>query len=138
VVLFFGRPAPNAGATSDAFEHIDAMFAIARQVVSASALSLHSADLDLIGQGTLAIPSKSLDGKFNLSLSEALSAQAGTDLYRFTREGNRVVLPATIGGTLDAPRVSIDAKAAAGRGLQNEVQRRLKGLLDGLSSAPKD
>jgi hypothetical protein len=41
------------------------------------------------------------------------------------------VLPSRIGGTLAAPRITIDAAAAAQRGLRNEVQRRLKGLLEG-------
>jgi len=99
--------------------------------VTASALSLHSSDLDLVAQGTFSIPDKGLNGHADLSLSEALSAQAGSDLLRFTRDGNRVLLPATIGGTLDAPRVSIDAAAAARRGLRNEVQRRLQGILGG-------
>jgi hypothetical protein len=53
-------------------------------------------------------------------------------LIRLTRDGNRVLLPATIRGTLDAPRVSIDAAAAARRGLRNEVQRRLKDILGGV------
>jgi hypothetical protein len=70
-------------------------------------------------------------------LSEALSAQAGTDLVRFTREGNRVVLPALVGGTLGSPRVTIDAAAAAKRGLENEVQRRLKGLFDRIKPPPQ-
>src|SRR4029079_1632389 len=121
VVLFFGRPAPDAGASTDKFDRIDAHFAVVRQVVAASVVSRHSADLDLVGQGTLSIPTKALDGHMDLSLSEALSAQAGTDLARFTREGNRVVLPAVIGGTLDSPHVTIDAGAAARRGLRNEV-----------------
>jgi hypothetical protein len=73
-----------------------------------------------------------------VSLSEALSAQAGTDLARFTREGNRVVLPAVIGGTLAAPRVTIDAGAAVRRGLRNEVQRRLKDILGTIVPAPPD
>jgi len=138
VVLFFGRPAPDAGASSDHFERIDASFALVRQVVAASALSLHSSDLDLVGQGTLTVPTKALDGHMDLSLSEALSAQAGTDLARFTREGNRIVLPAVVSGTLDAPHVTIDAGAAARRGLRNEVQRRLKGILGGLVPAQPD
>jgi hypothetical protein len=41
-------------------------------------------------------------------------------------------LPATIRGTLDAPRVSIDAAAAVRRGLRNEVQRRLKDIIGGV------
>ena len=138
VVLFFGRPAPDGGASTDNFERIDASFALIRQVIAASALSLHSADLDLVGQGTLTIPTKALDGQMDLSLSEALSAQAGTDLARFTREDNRILLPAVIGGTLDAPRVTIDAGAAVRRGLRNEVQRRLKDILGGLVPPPPD
>jgi hypothetical protein len=138
VVLFFGRPASGAGTSTDTFDRIDANFAIVRQVVAASALSLHSPDLDLVGQGTLTIPTKAMDGHLDLSLSEALSAQAGTDLARYTREGNRVVLPAVIGGTLTAPRVTIDAGAAVKRGLRNEVQRRLKDIFGTIVPAPPD
>ena len=138
VVLFFGRPAPDAAASSDNFDRLDAAFALVRQVLAASALSLHSPDLDLVGQGTLTIPTKALDGHMDLSLSEALSAQAGTDLARYTREDNRVVLPAVISGTLDAPRVTIDAGAAVRRGLRNEVQRRLKDILGTLVPAAPD
>jgi uncharacterized protein involved in outer membrane biogenesis len=138
VVLFFGRSAPDAGASTDNFDRIDASFALVRQVVAASALSLHSPDLDLVGQGTLTIPTKALDGHMDLSLSEALSTQAGTDFARFTREGNRILLPAVIGGTLDEPHVTIDAGAAVRRGLKNEVQRRLKDILDGIVPAPPD
>ena len=64
--------------------------------------------------------------------------QAGTDLARYTREGNRIVLPAVIGGTLTSPRVTIDAGAAAKRGLRNEVQRRLKDILGTIVPAPPD
>jgi len=139
VVLFFGRPAPGVSASTDNFDRIDASFALARQVITASALSLHSPDLDLVAQGRLTIPSKALDGHADLSLSEALSAQAGTDLIRFTRDGNRVLLPATISGSLDGPRVSIDTAAAVRRGLRNEVQRRLKDILGGvLPQQPPD
>ena len=106
VVLYFGRPEPGAAAATDKFDRIDASFSLARRVVTASALSLHSPDFDLVAQGTFSIPDKALSGHADLSLSEALSAQAGSDLQRFTLEGKRVLLPATIGGTLDAPRVS--------------------------------
>jgi hypothetical protein len=138
VVLYFGRPAPDTGAATDHFDRLDATFALIHQVVAASALSLHSSDLDLVGAGTLTIPTKALDGHMDLSLSEALSAQAGTDLARFTREGNRILLPAVISGTLDAPGVTIDAGAAVRRGLRNEVQRRLKDILGTLVPAPPD
>jgi uncharacterized protein involved in outer membrane biogenesis len=134
VILFFGRPAPNQTPASDHFDRLDARFSLADQVVRADALALHSADADIVGNGTLSLDSKDLDGKADISLSEDLSKQAGTDLYRYTREGNRVVLPATIGGRLGAPRLGIDAAAAVKRGLRNEIERRLEGLLDGFGN----
>jgi hypothetical protein len=133
VVVFFGKPAADAPAASDAFDTIDLQFALQNQVFRADALALHSRDVDLVGSGTLAAATKALAGRFDISLSEALSAQAGNDLRRYTREGNRVVLPANVGGTLEAPRVTIDAATALKRGLRNEVEGRLKGLLDRFS-----
>ena len=65
--------------------------------------ALQSPDFDLTGSGTLGLPTKDLDGRFNLTLSEKLSAQAGTDLIRYTREGNRVVLPTTLERFARAP-----------------------------------
>jgi len=130
IVVFFGKPAADAPGASDAFDSIDLQFALQNQVFTAQALSLHSRDVDLVGSGALATATKALNGKFDVSLSEALSGQAGNDLQRFTRDGNRVVLPANLGGTLENPRVTIDAAAAVKRGLRNEVEGRLKGLLD--------
>lgn len=131
VVLFFGRPAPDAAATTDAFSRMDLQFSLARQLFTADAFSLRSPDADILGTGALAVPTKALSGRFDLMLSEDLSAQAGTNLARYTREGNRVVLPTTLGGTLEQPRPTIDAAAALKRGLRNAVQERLKGLLGG-------
>lgn len=131
VVLFFGKPAPEQATATDTFERMDASFSLARQIFSADAFSMHSSDVDLVGMGTLNTATKALDGGADLSLSEALSKQAGNDLQRYTREGNRVVLPAKIGGTLAGPRLSIDAAAALRRGLRNEVQRRLGDILGG-------
>lgn len=138
VILFFGRPSAEASASSgDRFNRITASFSLARQIVDAESFTLNSPDVDIAGRGTLAIPTKALDGRADLLLSESLSAQAGTDLVRYTREGNRVVLPATIGGTVDAPRVMIDAAGTVQRGLRNEMQRRLKGLFDRLKPPPQ-
>jgi hypothetical protein len=132
VILFFGRPAPDAGESTDRFDRLDARFSVANRVVTAEALSLTSPDADMAGSGTLNLDTDALEGRVDVTLSEALSRQAGTDLYRYTREGNRVVLPAAVGGTLMNPRLTIDVGAAAKRGLRNEVERRLKGILDGL------
>jgi hypothetical protein len=131
VVLFFGRPAPDTAEGSDQFERIDANFSLANQIFRADPFSMRSRDADILGSLTLNVDTQALDGVLNLSLSEELSKQAGTDLIRFTREGNRVVLPAKIGGTIAAPRMTIDAAAAAQRGLRNEIQRRLEGIFGG-------
>jgi hypothetical protein len=132
VVLFFGRPAPDTTAATDRFERMDATFSLARQVFHADSFALRSPDADITGSGTLTLGTEALDGTLTMMLSEELSAQAGTDLARFTREGKRVVLPAKLGGTLEAPRITIDASAALKRGVQNEIQRRLGGFLDRL------
>ena len=76
----------------------------------------------------MSLETKALDGMVDMTLSEELSQQAGTDLARYTREGNRIVLPANLGGTLEQPRITINALAAVKRGLQNEIRERLKGL----------
>ena len=130
VVVFFGKPAADAPPPSDAFDTLDLQFTLQNQTLHADVLALRSRDVDVVGAGTLATATKALSGRFDISLSEALSAQAGNDLRRYTREGNRVVLPAAVGGTLESPRVTIDATAALKRGLRNEVEGRLKGLLD--------
>ena len=128
VVLFFGRPAPETQEATDKFERIDTSFSLARQVFRADTFSMHSRDADLNGTVTLSLENQELDGTIDMLLSEELSAQAGTDLARFTREENKVVLPARLGGTLQQPRITINATAAIRRGIQNEIGRRLKGL----------
>lgn len=132
VVLFFGRPAPDAEEGTDRFDRLDVRFSLANRVLLAQAFSLHSPDADIVGSGSLNLETDALDGRVDISLSEALSAQAGTDLYRYTREGNRAVLPASVGGTLAMPRLTIDAAAATRRGLRNEIERRMKGFLEKL------
>ena len=130
VVLFFGRPEPDASPGADAFDRLEAKFSLAQRVIDAQEFSMRSPDADIDGQGSLSLDTKALDGTAELRLSEALSKQAGTDLVRFTREGNRVLLPARISGTLAGPRIMIDAAAAARRGLRNEAERRLRDLFN--------
>jgi hypothetical protein len=110
------------------FEEMTATFALGDRVVRSDDLSVGALDYDILARGTLALGTNALDGRADLILSEALSATAGRDLFRYTRAGNRIVLPATIGGTLARPRVGIDAAAALQRGVRNEIERRLEGL----------
>jgi AsmA protein len=130
IVLFFGRPEANAPASTDRFDRLDAQFALAGGRLRAERFSLRSPDVDGSGSGTLHLTAHRLEGRMNVTLSEALSRQAGTDFRRYTREGDRIVLPVVVAGTLSEPRVTIDAAAALQRGLRNEAERRLKGILD--------
>lgn len=133
VVLFFGRPDPGAGeAATNRFDQIALEYSLASQVFRADTFAFNSPDVDIVGTGTLHVETKALNGDLTLSLSEELSGQAGTDLARFTKEGGRILLPANLGGTLEQPRITIDAKEAITRGIRNETERRLKGLLEGL------
>ena len=76
VILFFGRPAPDAGESSDRFDRLEARFSLASRIVNADAFSLHSQDADTAGTGTLKPDTDALDGRADLTLSEALSKQA--------------------------------------------------------------
>jgi hypothetical protein len=89
---------------------------------------MNSRDVDMRGRGTLAVAGAIVDLKADLVLSDALSAQAGRELVRYAREGSRVVLPATITGSLASPSVSIDATAAVGRALRNTVTDKIRKL----------
>ncbi len=125
------RPARSQRAAStDRFDRLDARFALANAILRANSFNLRSPDMDSAGTGTMDLDTGALNGRMNVTLSEALSQQAGTDLRRFTQEGNRIVLPVALGGTLSAPSVTIDAAAALQRGLRNEAERQLKGILD--------
>ena len=136
VVVFFGRPAPASPPASDRFSRMDARITLADGIARAEAFSMASPDADIAGQGSLNLATTALDGHLDLSLSEALSQEAGTDFARYTREGNRIVLPANIGGSLGDPKLSIDAGAAVKRGLRNELDRRMRGLLDRFRPQP--
>ena len=46
-------------------------------------------------------------------------------------------MPATIGGTLDHPSVSLDVAAATQRAIENELKRRASSWLDGLFKKKK-
>jgi uncharacterized protein involved in outer membrane biogenesis len=133
VVLFFGHPkgAPPEG-SGEAFERISATLAIDQGVIRTDNLAFESRDVDMTGTGSLTTAGGTLDVRANLILSEELSAQAGRDLVRYTREGNRVVLPATITGTVASPSVMIDEGAAVKRAIRNELERRTKSVLDKL------
>jgi uncharacterized protein involved in outer membrane biogenesis len=131
VVLAFGKPsgAPAPG-TGSRFTRIESAFTLADQTLRSSDIAFASRDFDMSGSGSVRLPAGALDVHADVVLSRELTAQAGTDLRRYAQEDGRIVVPATITGTVASPGVSLDVAAAANRALQNEVKRKVKGLLD--------
>jgi hypothetical protein len=131
VILAFGKPTgERPGGSGEAFNRIAATLAIDGPEISTSNLLFESRDFDMTGAGNLSLATKAIAFRTNVVLSKELSAQAGRDLYRLAREGERIVLPATIKGTTASPSVFIDVQAALGRALRNKAQDEFKGLLD--------
>jgi hypothetical protein len=133
VVLAFGKPSgvPPEGAGT-AFERMAGTFALSARTLRSENLRLSARDFDASGRGTLALATGAVDARADVRLSPELTAQAGTDLRRYAQEDGRVVVPATVGGTLTKPTMFIDVGAAMRRAFSNELQRRASDFLGGL------
>ena len=121
-LLAIGRPTeqappPNGGR----FDRIASEFAVARGRLSSESLVLLSRDVEVRGAGSLELASQALDLKGTLTLSEALTVLAGGTLARLAGSRGRIDLPATVTGTLQAPRPRVDAAALVKQGIRNEV-----------------
>lgn len=138
LVLAFGKPsgAPAQG-SGTAFERLGGTFALADGTISSGNLSLAARDFDANGGVRLAVESGAVEARADVVLSPELTAQAGTDLRRYAQEDGRVIVPATVSGTLDNPKVFIDVAAATRRALGNELQRRTRDFLGGLFKKKK-
>jgi len=130
IVLAFGKPsgAPPQGSGST-FTRLGGTFALADGTMASDDVTMASRDLDMAGRGTVHVASGAVSARTDLVLSQELTSQAGVDLRRYAQEDGRVVVPATISGTLQKPAVTLDIAAAARRALTNELQRRTKSLL---------
>jgi uncharacterized protein involved in outer membrane biogenesis len=132
-VLAFGRPAGDMPAGSgEAFSQLAASLAVAGQTLSTRDLTFASRDLDMNGSGTLSLATEALDVYANLVLSRELSAQSGRDLYRLAREGDRVVVPAHITGSVASPSVMVDVKAALQRAIRNRAEDEIRNFFNRL------
>jgi uncharacterized protein involved in outer membrane biogenesis len=138
IVLAFGKPSPDGAAGSGtAFTSLGGTFALAASTLRSENLSLRSRDVDADGRGTLAIETGAVEARADVSLSPELTAQAGTDLRRYAQQNGRVILPATVSGTINQPSVFIDVAAAAKRAITNEMQRRATDFIGGLFKKKK-
>lgn len=138
IVLAFGKPsgAPPPGSGSG-FSRMGGTFALANGVVSSQDLAMAARDFDVTGQGSVELASGALSARGDVMLSRELTAQAGVDLRRYAQQDGRVVVPATIGGSLQQPSVALDVVGATRRALENEIQRRAKSFFDDLFKRKK-
>jgi uncharacterized protein involved in outer membrane biogenesis len=131
VILAFGKPSgERPEGSGEAFSRLAATLAVNGPNLSTNDLEFASRDFDMSGRGTISLESRAIDFRTDVVLSRELSAQAGRDLYRLAREGDRIVLPARITGTVSSPSVFIDVEAALGRALRNRAQDELKSIFD--------
>ena len=118
------------------FTHLAATFTVANGVADTHDLHFESKDVLLTAAGGVRLDGTAIDLTGQVQLSDDLSKRAGRDLVRYTEEGGRVTLPATVTGSAGAPQVRIDMASAVRRALTNraneEAQKLLKGGLSGL------
>jgi uncharacterized protein involved in outer membrane biogenesis len=131
VIRFANRTQTEAPVeATDRFALLRTAVVLQARPAAVRALTLNTADLDVTGAGTYDLSTGRLALSVDVILSEALSQQAGRDLYRYAREDKRIVLPASIGGTLSQPTATIDVGRAIGRGLQNRIEEELRSIFD--------
>ena len=141
IVIAFGKPEPGSTGGGDRFTRISTTVDLAKSMLRFSTITFASPDVDVDGNGTLNLSAGVVDITGRARLSEALTAQAGRDLVRYTSDANRVTVPVTVSGAVDAPQVRVDAGALLRRAAENEVksqiQKRTGGLLDRLKGKKK-
>ena len=108
-------------------------------------VAMASTDVDLSAAGSLRLVAMAADLAGRAQLSEALSRQAGTDMYRYTQEGGRVTLPVTVTGPLERLSVRVDVGDMALRAMRNRaieearkaIERNIPGFGDLFKRPPR-
>jgi uncharacterized protein involved in outer membrane biogenesis len=123
----------GAGARDEPFTKLGATLSVAGGSARTEDLRLQSKDVLLAAAGTVRLDGSAINLPGQVQLSDELSKQAGRDLVRYTQEGGRVTLPATITGSAAAPQVRIDVASMAKRAVVNRVNEEAqKALSKGL------
>jgi uncharacterized protein involved in outer membrane biogenesis len=125
-----------AGSTDEPFSRLGATLALVNGTASTQDLRFESKNLLVRAAGALRLDGSAINLAGTIQLSEDLTAKAGRDLVRYTREDGRVTLPVTITGPAAAPIVRVDVSAAAERAIRNRVEeeagKAIKKGLEGL------
>jgi uncharacterized protein involved in outer membrane biogenesis len=115
------QPPAARSSNDEHFSQLGATLAVANGAARTNDLLFESPDVTLKAAGSVQLNGSAIDLKGNIQLSEALSQQAGRDLYRYTQEQGRVTLPAAVTGSAQSPAVRIDVGEAATRAVKNKL-----------------
>ena len=115
---------------AERFSRFGATLRLASGVIGTDDVAMASTDVDLGASGSLRLATMTADLAGRAQLSETLSRQAGTDLYRYTQERGRVTLPVTVTGPIDRLSVRVDVGDAAVRALRNRVRDDLEKVIE--------
>ena len=130
------RGASAEASASERFSSLGATLLISGGVARTEDLRFESPDVLLAAAGAVRLDGKAVDLAGKVQLSDALSQQAGRDLVRYTQEGGRVTLPATVSGPAGNLKVRVDVAGVAKRAIVNraneEVGKAIKKGLGGL------
>jgi uncharacterized protein involved in outer membrane biogenesis len=124
------RSARGDAAGSERFSRLGATLSLAGGRMTTNDFSMASPDVDLRAAGTVTIATMTTDFGGRVQLSEDLSKQAGTDLYRYAQEGGRVTLPVTLSGPLGNLSVRVDLGDAAARAIRNRAAEEAKKAIE--------
>ena len=127
------RNASTDASASERFSTLAATLLLSGGVARTDDLRFASPDVLLAAAGTVRLDGGSVDLAGKVQLSDTLSQQAGRDLVRYTQEGGRVTLPATVSGPAGNLKVRVDVAGVAKRAIVNRTNEEVgKAIKKGL------
>ena len=130
-----GASSQASGSTDEPFTHLAGTLTMAQGQGAIDNLRLEGKDVSFSLAGVVRLDGSAVDLKGRAQLSEALTQQAGKDLVRYTQEGGRVTVPATIDGSAQSLRVHLDTADLAKRAVKNRATEETHKAIDkGVSS----
>ena len=122
--------ARDGAAGSERFSRLGATLSLADGRMTTNDFAMTSPDVDLQASGTVSIATMTTGFAGRVQLSEGLSKQAGTDLYRYTQEGGRVTLPVALTGPIGNLSVRVEVADVATRAIRNRAADEMKKALE--------
>jgi uncharacterized protein involved in outer membrane biogenesis len=125
-----GAGQQDRGSPDEPFSRLSSTFSVAGGSAETRDLRFESANLALSAAGALRLDGRDVKLSGRAQLSDALSAEAGRDLLRYTQEQGRVTLPITITGPVDALRVRVDTGDLLKRAIRNRAEEEAQDLIE--------